>query len=95
VGASYFFHAQTARRLGFRVQPVPWWLRLNLWLHVLDVVVLYSFSRGRFALPDISRVTTAVIRGDELLAHLPDINALLRLLRREVRPAAFAEMVCA
>jgi hypothetical protein len=95
VGASYFFHAATARRLGCRVQPAPWWLRANLWLHVLDVVALYSFSKGRLALPDLSHVTTAVIRGDELLARLDDIHGLLRLLRREPQPEGFTEMACA
>jgi hypothetical protein len=93
-GTSYFFRGTTLERLGFTIRQADWGLRLNLWLHLLDVAALYSLSKGRPALPRLDRIKTAVIRGDALVRHRPDIIALLETLRprrrREPPPRAVA-----
>jgi len=80
-GTSYFFRAASLQRLGFSIRRADWRLRLNLWLHLFDVVALYSLSRGRPALPRLDRIKTAVIRGDALVQHRPELLSLLETIR--------------
>jgi len=82
-GTSYFFRETTLQRLGFTIRRAGWRLRMNLWLHILDVAVLYSISKGHPALPHFERIKTAVIRGDALLRRRSAVVSLLEILRRE------------
>jgi hypothetical protein len=85
-GTSWFFRADTARRLGFEIRPAGYRLRFNLFLNALDLWLTYSFTRGRFALPDLPAVKQAVIRGDELVRRKGQIARLCETLSR--RPQA-------
>ncbi len=85
-GTSYFFRAETARRLGFRIRPAGFRLRFNLLLNALDLWLAYSFTRGRFALPGLLDAKQAVIRGDELVRRKGQISRLRKTLDR--RPQA-------
>lgn len=82
-GTSWFFRADTARRLGFEIRPAGLRLRLNLVLNALDIWLTYSFTRGRFALPDLLDVKQAVIRGDELVRRKDEISRLRAALERK------------
>lgn len=81
-GTSFFFGADTARRLGFSVGRAGLRLRLNLVLNVLDITLMYSFTRGRPAFPNLLDVKRAVIRGGDLAARREEISALLGRLQR-------------
>jgi len=82
-GTSYFFSEQSARRIGFRIRPAGIRLRLNLLLNALDITVLYSFAKGRLAIPNLLRAREAVISGWELVARRAVIEAVIRKLRQE------------
>lgn len=94
-GTSYFFSEQTARRLGFAVLPAGLRLRANLLLNFLDVCALYSFSKGRLAVPAVWRAREAVIRGGELVANKPAIQQALCIVRREVSDRVGRFAACA
>ena len=79
---SYFFRGESAERLGFTILEPSLRLRLNLVLNLLDLILMYSFTRGRLAFPQILRVRQAVVRGDRLLARRASIEAMMRTLQR-------------
>jgi len=79
---SYFFRDQSAERLGFTILEPSLRLRLNLVANLLDLILMYSFTRGRLAFPQIWRVRQAVIRGEQLLAHQSSIETMIRTLQR-------------
>jgi hypothetical protein len=81
-GTSWFFRADTARRLGFEIRPAGFRLRFNLLLNALDLWLTYSFTRGRLAFPDLFAVKQAVIRGDELVRRRGQITRLCETLGR-------------
>jgi hypothetical protein len=81
-GTSWFFRADTARRLGFELRPAGLRLRLNLLLNAFDLWLTYSFTRGRLALPGLLDVKQAVIRGDELVRRRGQISRLCETLGR-------------
>ena len=92
VGTSYFFREATAVRLGFSVHPASLRLRLNLLLNLLDITCMYSFTRGRVALPNVFAVKEAAILGGELVARKGEIGRLIERLapRRPRRRGAEA-----
>jgi hypothetical protein len=80
-GTSYFFREASAARLGFALEKPTLRLRANLLLHLLDLTLLYSFARGRWALPPVWRTRNAVISGAGLLERRSSIESMIRLLR--------------
>lgn len=90
-GTSYFFSERSARRLGFRLEPAGPRLRVVLVLYYLDLVLLYSFARGRIAFPNVLRTRRAAIRAADLAAKRREIERLIaRLGQRPAAPAAAA-----
>ena len=84
-GTSYFFSERSARRLGFRIEPAGPRLRAVLVLYYLDLVLLYSFARGRVAFPNVLRARRAAIRAADLAARRGEIESLIaRLVRKPV-----------
>jgi len=79
-GTSYFFSERTMRKLGFGLQPAGFLDRLHLLLDGLSLTAMYSYSRGRFAVPRIRRARRAVTTAAELARHRPEVErALARL----------------
>ena len=76
-GTSYFFSDRTARRLGFELRPPGLRLRANLLLNLLDLTLMYSFTKGRWATPNVLRVRQAVIAGSELARRRGEIRNLI------------------
>lgn len=79
-GTSYFFNERSAARLGFRIEPAGRRLKLVLVLSYLDLVVLYSFCRGRLSFPNVLQAKRAVIAAGDLANRRPDIARLRRRL---------------
>lgn len=85
-GTSYFFGERSVRRLGFRLEPPGLRLQLVLLVYYLDLFILYSFSRGRLAFPNVLKVKRASIRAGDLAARSGDILRLIERIAGE-RPA--------
>ena len=82
-GTSWFFTASTARRLGFELAPPTLVGRLIPWLIAIDILLVYSFTQGRFAIPPMRGVRRACTTGQRLLEHRDKLHALHeRLVRR-------------
>lgn len=85
---SYFVRPETLERYGFRLgrPDVSYWF--NSTLSLFNIILMYSFARGRFGLPALHRARKAVISGSDLLAAAPALRALARRLERDCPPAA-------
>lgn len=81
-GSSYFFSERTARRLGFDVSPAGLWEKFNILLNYLDVVWMYSLSRGKLTFPSLKNIKTARISGKALVAGKARLLELRSFLNR-------------
>ena len=83
-GTSWFFTRSTVERLGFTLQPPTLVGRLVPLIVALDVVLMYSFTQGRPAIPRLFGVRRAVTTGRSLLAHRPTLVSLRDRLARSL-----------
>lgn len=77
---SYLFSRHTAQRFGFAVEE----RRSLAWGGLLTLptqVVTYSFARGRWALPPLSKSKRATLSSSDLCAQIPHLERVLRRLR--------------
>jgi hypothetical protein len=81
VATSYFFSDRSIARLGFTPRPAPGALVANLAVTSLSIALRLSFTRGRFAYPDLRRIRQAVTSAGELAQHASEIRRLLERLR--------------
>jgi hypothetical protein len=84
VATSYFFSDRSVARLGFALRPAPGAVVANLAVASLSIALRLSFTRGRFAYPDLRRVRQAVTSAGELAQHAGEIRRLLERLRPAV-----------
>lgn len=73
-GSSYFFSERTAKRLGFDVLKTDGSVGLNIILNYLDLIWMYSLSRGKLSFPKLGAVKTAQITGEKLLLQKTTIE---------------------
>lgn len=69
VGNSYFFNERTAQKLGFAISKGSFYRLLNSVLGCLDLIILYSFSQGKWSIPKFWKVKKVSINGEQLLLH--------------------------
>ena len=81
-GTSYFFSNRSARRLGFSLAPAPFSVKLHLLLDILSIVAMYSYARGRPALPRIFRARVATTTAAELTRRRSVVERLLGRVER-------------
>ncbi len=81
-GSSYFFSDRTARRLGFELSEASLALKLNVLINYVDLVWMYSLSRGRLAFPKLGNMKTARISGKRLVQNKAELVRLKTRLDR-------------
>ena len=81
-GSSYFFNDQTAERLGFKIKETPIHEKLNIYLNYLDLIWMYSVSKGQLSLPKVTDVKTVSTTGSELVKQKEQFLSLLKHLKR-------------
>lgn len=88
-GSSYFFSEETAKRLGFEVVETGLSEKFNLLLNYLDLIWMYSLSRGKLTFPNLRAIKTATTTGSALVQNKAKLTALNQYLgrNRERRPA--------
>jgi hypothetical protein len=69
VGTSYFFNDRTLQKLGFQIENASAFYRANLFLNFLDLIWMYSLSRGKFSIPSVWDAKKASIQGSMLLSQ--------------------------
>lgn len=80
-GSSYFFSEYTVKRLGFELEEVTYVDKINMVINYLDLIWMYSLSKGRLTFPNLKNVKAAAISGADLLerkAQLEQIHGYLK-----------------
>jgi hypothetical protein len=67
VGHSYFFNDRTAEKLGFTISKASFFWLINAAMQIVELSYLYSFSKGKWALPPFWKVRRAEITGSDLV----------------------------
>ena len=82
-GSSYFFSESTAIRLGFEVSTINSFEKLNLYANYIDLLWMYSVSKGKFSFPNISNSKTVSTSVGELKKQKTKLEQLAEWLNQE------------
>jgi len=77
VGHSYFFNNRTAEKLGFTISKASFFWKFNSAIQFIELTYLYSFSKGKWALPQFWKVKRAEITGGELVKRKEILEELV------------------
>jgi hypothetical protein len=75
-GTSYFFNDRTLTKLGFELIKPSYFYRLNLLVNFIDLVWMYSFSKGKVSIPSVWNAKKASITGYDLVQKKEIITEL-------------------
>ena len=82
-GSSYFFSESTARKLGFKVVKTKNSEKLGIYLDYLEILWMYSVSKGKLSFPKLNNFKNVETTGKELMEKKSFIQNLhLRLRKR-------------
>lgn len=84
-GSSYFFSEQTAKRMGFEIKSATLPEKLNIYLNIVDLFWMYSYSQGKWTFPKLNSIKKAETTGTVLLNKKGDIEKLYSFLNRNER----------
>ena len=82
-GQSYFFSRQTAQKLGFQIFPVNSITKICSCLNALELIVLYSFTRGKWAIPPFWKVKAMTISGEDLCKKKEVIRRIVQQIKKK------------
>jgi hypothetical protein len=83
-GSSYFFNHKTAAKFGFQPMKMKTSHKYILYLNYLEILLVFSFSKGRFAIPNIGDFNSVKTTGGELLEHKDYVKRLHAMLKVKV-----------
>lgn len=81
IGTSYFFSERTLDKLGFQIEKATLFYRINLFINFIDLLWMYSLSKGKFAIPAIWDAKKAKITGGALVAQKTKFEGLYQKLK--------------
>jgi hypothetical protein len=67
VGTSYFFNNRTLHKMGFEIMNPSLFDRVNLFVNFIDLIWMYSLSKGKFSIPKLWNAKKASIIGTKLI----------------------------
>lgn len=82
VGTSYFFNNKTVHRMGFEIEKPSFFYRLNLFINFIDLIWMYSLSKGKFSMPKIWNARKASISGSQLIENKKVIEDLYEKMKK-------------
>lgn len=85
VGNSYFFNDRTAQKLGFTISKASLYRILNSIFGCVELIMLYSFSQGKWSIPTFWKVKKVSILGEQLLANKNTIKAYHLALKKRIQ----------
>ncbi len=84
-GSSYFFNEKTAAKFGFESMKMKTSHKYILYLNYLEILLVFSFSKGRLARPNIEDFRSVKTTGASLIKHKEYIEKLHKVLKRKVK----------
>ncbi len=85
IGTSYFFNERTIKKLGFDEKKPTLFYKLNLFINFIDIFWMYSVSRGKLSLPNLSKVKKLSVSGERLLMNRTYIENLYQTLIQKLK----------
>lgn len=76
VGTSYFFNVRTLNKVGFNIVNPSLFYRINLFINFIDLIWMYSLSKGTFSIPKLWEAKKASITGTKLIESKKQLEAL-------------------
>lgn len=83
-GSSYFFSERTAKRLGFDIEKTNGAEKLNLLINYLDLIWMFSISKGKLTFPKLNQIKTANTTGKNLVDNKAKLQQLHTFLTRSL-----------
>ena len=80
LGISYIINKKTAERLGFTVEKPGVYRRLLFFIDYFTLFLMYSFSKGKIAFPNIFKVKKVRISGNKLVASKEKIKQVMAVI---------------
>lgn len=80
IGTSYFFNDRTLHNLGFQLEKATLFYRINLFINFIDLLWMYSLSKGKLAVPAVWDAKKATITGDALMVQKSKLESLYQNL---------------
>jgi len=81
-GVSYFFSEKTVKKMGFSFARVNLFHKILFIFDYINLFVMYSFSKGKFAFPSVFKLKKVKISAKKLLDSKARIIELLVLLKK-------------
>ena len=81
VGTSYFFNDRTLRKMGFEIVNPSLFYRLNLFANFIDILWMYSLSKGKLSIPKLWNAKKASIMGTQLIEYKNQIEELYHKMK--------------
>jgi hypothetical protein len=80
IGTSYFFNDRTLHNLGFQLEKATLFYRINLFINFIDLLWMYSLSKGKLTVPAVWDAKKATITGDALIVQKSKLEGLYQKL---------------
>ena len=81
IGTSYFFNHRTMTKMGFSTEKPTLFYQLNLFVNFIDLIWMYSISKGRFSIPKLWNAQKATITGTQLIGSKKAIVELYEKMK--------------
>lgn len=82
VGYSYFFNSRTAEKFGFTLSDASLFWKINSTLQFIELSYLYSFAKGKWAIPKFWQVKRAEIIGTDLVERKEQFERWVQRLEK-------------
>lgn len=80
-GTSYFFNNSSISLFGFYTESPSLFHRLNIYFNFIDLLWMYSLSKGKISIPKLQNINKACIDGATLVAHKETILSFYTKLK--------------
>lgn len=81
-GTSYFFSNKSVHKIGFKSKRVKWYKQILAFLDFVNLLLMYSYSKGKITPPNLLNLREVEITGKKLVESKENIIRLLALIKK-------------